>query len=113
MEYDVQFGALIRKKSTYPLDGVPLIAGIECLLKQFHPAATTQLLAYLGQFIRSTVQFVLQDVESSSKHIEIPKEVINTLIFMDLLAQFSSIPRAVLYAYVPAYIFDCLKLSSK
>ena len=59
LEYDVNFGALVRKKAVYPFDGMPLAVGIACLLKQVHPAATRKLISYLGQFVRTTVTQVI------------------------------------------------------
>jgi hypothetical protein len=114
LEYDANFGTLLRQKEKYPLDGFPLVAGIACLLKQFHPATTKHLISYLGQFVRCTIQTAFQDIEnasSSSKAVEVPKEVVNTLIFLDHLCQFAAIPRSVIYSFVPPYIFDCIKIN--
>lgn len=116
MEYDSSFGTLIRKKSTYPLDGIPLAAGLSCLLKQFHPSTSRQLLSYLGQFVKCTVQHALQETDSSNpnaKAVEIPKEVVNTIIFCDQLCLYSSIPRETMYAYLPPYLFDEIKIAPK
>lgn len=114
MEYDSSFGALVRRKSNIPLDGIPLVTGISCLLKQFHPSTTRQLISYLGQFIRCTVQHALQENDgNNAKAVEIPKEVVNTILFLDHLCQYSSIPRETVYAYVPPYIFDEVKLAPK
>lgn len=108
MEYDENFGTLVRKKAAYPLDGVPLAVGLACLLRQFHPAVTRKLLAYLGQFVRTTIQQVCGEVDS--KVVDIPLEVLNTLIFMDQLCHYTSVPRSSVHAFVPAFIFDRLDL---
>ena len=34
LEYDANFGTLVRRQSNYLIDGVPLVAGIACLLHQ-------------------------------------------------------------------------------
>ena len=34
MEYDVNFGTLVRRQTNYLIDGIPLVAGIACLLHQ-------------------------------------------------------------------------------
>jgi hypothetical protein len=34
MEYDINFGSLVRRKDSYPLDGMPIAAGLACLLRQ-------------------------------------------------------------------------------
>lgn len=112
LEYDANFGALVRKKSKYPLDGIPLAVGLACLLKQFHPVYTHKLLSYLGQFIRSHLYSALNTDADPSKAVEVPKEVLNTLIFMDQLCVYSSIPRSAVYESVPPYIFDALKVAT-
>mmetsp|Transcript_24845 Transcript_24845/g.36645 ORF Transcript_24845/g.36645 Transcript_24845/m.36645 type:complete len:1170 (+) Transcript_24845:53-3562(+) len=110
-EYDSNFGALVRTKEKYPVDGFPMVAGLSCLLKQFHPSTTKQLLSYLGQFVKCSLQTALQDCDTSSKTVDTPKEVVNTLIFMDQLCQYAGMPRSVVYAFVPPYIFDSIKIS--
>lgn len=111
LEYDANFGTLIRLKGTYPLDGLPLAIGIASMLKQFHPSTTKLLISYLGQFVKCSVQSALQECDtSSSKAIELPIEVINTLIFIDMLVKYCGLPRSVVYAFVPPYIFDCIKV---
>jgi WASH complex subunit strumpellin len=111
LEYDANFGTLVRKKASFPLDGTPLAVGLACLLKQFHPSTTKQLLCYLGQFVRCSVQVALEGAENSSKIIEIPAEVLNTLVFMNQLCQYSAIPKEFVHNYVPAYIFDSIKFT--
>jgi WASH complex subunit strumpellin len=109
LEYDSNFGALVRKKSKFPIDGVPLAVGLACLLKQFHPSYTRKLLAYLGQFIRTTLNTVFQEVDT--KVVEVPKEILNTLVFMDQLCHYASVPRSAVHAFVPPYVFDSLKFT--
>ena len=43
LEYDKDFGALVRKKPSFPVDGVPLVVGFATLLRQFHPTVTRQV----------------------------------------------------------------------
>lgn len=117
LEYDRNFGALVRKKAAYPLDGLPLVVGVACLLKQFHPIVTKKILSYLGQFSRTTIQQMFADVDmgfSSNKVVEVglPMEVLNTLIFMEQLCRYSSVPRTTIHEFVPPFIFDSLRLPS-
>lgn len=87
-----------------------MAVGLACLLKQFHPAATRKVLSYLGQFVRTTVQSVFSEVDT--KVVEVPREVLTTLIFMEQLCHFASVPRSAVHAYVPPYIFDAIKIGS-
>jgi hypothetical protein len=92
------------------------VVGVSCLLKQFHPSATKQVICYLGQFVRTNIQLSLQEIDTkapgdSKQSLDIPKEVLNTLIFMEQLCHYSSIPRSVVHAYVPPYVFDAIKVT--
>ena len=117
MEYDPNFNSLIRKKSSYPLDGIPLVVGVAGLLKQFHPQTTRSLLAYIGQFVRSTTYNIINDPSSSVDHdngkaaaaANIPYEVFNTIIFVDQLSTYGNIPRNLIHEFIPAHIFDSIK----
>lgn len=113
LDYDATFGTLLRRKSTYPLDGIPLVAGLACLLKQFHPSTTHQLVSYLGQFIKCTLQHAMQDSDgNNAKSVEIPKEVVNTIIFLEQVSLYSGMSRSSMHAYVPAYIFDAIRIAA-
>lgn len=116
MEYDLNFGALVRKKAAFPLDGVPLVVGLACLLKQFHPSYTRKLMSYLGQFIRSQLHQMFSEAEGNAANkgapAEVPREVLNMLVFMDQLCHYASVPRSAVHEVVPAYIFDALKFAA-
>jgi hypothetical protein len=109
LEYDANFGALVRKKAKYPLDGLPLVVGTACLLKQFHSSYTEKLLSYLGQFVRSNLQLVFCEVDNKAQ--EVPREILNTLIFMEQLCHYTSVSRSVVHSFVPPYIFDALRFT--
>jgi hypothetical protein len=100
----------VRKKSKYPLDGIPLAVGLACLLKQFHPSYTRKLISYLGQFVRSNLQSVFMEVDTKPQ--EIPREVLNTLVFVEQMCHYASVPRSVVHMFVPPYIFDALRFSA-
>lgn len=110
LDYDPNFASLIRKRSKLSLDGAPLAVGVACLLRQFHPGFTRQVLAYLGQFVRCHLFAVFS--ESENKTIEVPRELLNTLVFMEQLCLHSSISRTAVHEFVPPYIFDTMKFSS-
>jgi WASH complex subunit strumpellin len=101
---DKHFATLVRTKTKFQLDGVPLVVGCACLLKQFHPAAMEQLVAHLGQFVRES----LQERDAISAKTRMPAETINTLFFLDQLCQLGYVSRATVYRSVPAYIFDSI-----
>lgn len=110
LEYDPNFGALVRKKSKYPLDGIPLVVGLACLLKQFHPSYTRKLISYLAQFVRSNLESVYGDVDKQAS--EVPREVLNTLIFLEQLCHYAALPRSAVHEFIPPYIFDALRFSA-
>ena len=47
--YDAPLYVRSVSAAAYALDGAPLVSGLACLLRQFHPSYLRQLLAYLGQ----------------------------------------------------------------
>ena len=110
MEYNTIYGSLVSKKSSYSIDGIPLVSGISCLLKQMHVSVTYKLMSYLGQYVRSKIHQIFSENDRTTvgwdDGLQIPELVLNILIFLEQLCRFSSIPRTVVYAYVPPYIFD-------
>ena len=59
-------------QASYLIDGVPLVAGVACLLHQVHPAATRKLLAYLGQYVRTRVQVTPRHPQSVAPILSYP-----------------------------------------
>jgi len=123
VQWDPEFATLVRRKATFALDGMPLVVGVWTLLKQFHPSYTRQLLAYLGQFVRSTVHGVLHKADLSSLAHSggggkkgssepmgslMPLEVTNTLLFINMLAKVGKLPRSVVAEFIPSYLFDSI-----
>ena len=106
LEYDQNFGALRRSKSSYPLDGWPLVAGMATILKQFHPSYTSSLIAYLGQFVKSTVGNALKD--SSSSVSSLPKEVVNCVLLTNQLAKIMKIDNCILHKQMPGFIVEAI-----
>lgn len=110
LEYDANFGALVRRRAKYPLDGVPLVVGLACLLRQFHPSHTRKLLAYLGQFVRASLSEAFADVDQKAE--EVPRDVLHVLVFLEQLCKHTGTPRELVHDFVPAYIFDALNFST-
>ena len=109
LAYDTNLVALVRRKGQDGIDGGPLIAGVVTVLKQFHPSMTLKFFGHLGQFTRSTLEYVLSD-SKLHKH-GMPYEVINALIFMDHFARFAQIPDSVLHSFVPRTIYETVGIA--
>ena len=75
------FGCLVRRKQGDAIDGIPLIVGVATVLRQFHPSYCRKFLAYLGQFVRSNIDFTL--TREGNKLSNVPFEVMNTIIFIE------------------------------
>jgi len=101
--YVKNVGTLICKKTTEPLDGIPLVVGIVTLLRQFHPENTTKFLAFVGQYARSMVE---ANAVPGGKCTELPAEIISMLFFLENLTQFGQLSRKEILNYIPPYIFD-------
>ena len=75
-----------------------------------HVSVTYKLMSYLGQYVRSKIHQIFSENDDITvgwdDGLQIPELVLNILIFLEHLCRFSSIPRTVVYAYVPPYIFD-------
>ena len=104
LQYDKNFGCLVRRKQGDAIDGVPLIVGCSTVLRQFHPSYARKFLAYLGQFVRSNIDFTL--TREASKLNDVPFEVMNCIIFVEQFCMFAAIPREAIEAYIPPYLFD-------
>uniref|UniRef100_A0A7S3NM04 Uncharacterized protein n=1 Tax=Aureoumbra lagunensis TaxID=44058 RepID=A0A7S3NM04_9STRA len=81
-----------NRSKQLPLDGFVLVVGVHTMLKQFHPAYTRQLLAYLSQFISSSLSGL--GTVSSSKQLptEIPRELSNMAWFIDSFCRVAQLP---------------------
>ncbi|GLD95032.1 hypothetical protein PINS_up003657 [Pythium insidiosum] len=112
LQYDRNFGALARVGKN-PIDGEPLLLGILTVFKQFHPSYMHTFLAYLGQFVRSKVNDLFArepQRQGPQLSIELPVDVVNTLIFMLEFARCCKIERVFLDSLVPAYVFDAIQV---
>ncbi|XP_063777365.1 WASH complex subunit 5 [Pseudophryne corroboree] len=100
LQYSKNLGMTCRKP-TDSIDWPPLVLGLLTLLKQFHFRYTQQFLALIGQFIRSSME------QSTSQKIpEMPADVVSALMFLEDYVHFAKLPRRVVEAHVPSFIFD-------
>ena len=111
--YDPSFSTLVRRKTSYAIDGMPFVAGLWTLLKQFHPSYTRLFLSHLGQFVRATVETKTEGVDwhrnssSAAKALLIeglPGEITNALLFLDIFCKVGKIPQSSMSEFVPSYI---------
>ncbi|XP_015276829.1 PREDICTED: WASH complex subunit strumpellin [Gekko japonicus] len=100
LQYNKNFGMACRKPAD-PIDWPPLVLGLLTLLKQFHSRYTEQFLALIGQFVRSTMEQC-----TSQKIPEMPADVVGALLFLEDYVRYTKLPRRVVEAHVPSFIFD-------
>ncbi|XP_054840736.1 WASH complex subunit 5 [Eublepharis macularius] len=100
LQYNKNFGMACRKPAD-PIDWPPLVLGLLTLLKQFHSRYTEQFLALIGQFVRSTMEQC-----TSQKIPEMPADVVGALLFLEDYVRYTKLPRRVVEAHVPTFIFD-------
>jgi len=100
-QYDNNLNILNRKKDGG--DITAMVVGVITLLKQFHSIHTQTFLAYLGQFVRGSVNVALY---KDAKVKDYPEEVINVLLFLEDFCKYTATPRKTIEGYLPAYIFD-------
>ncbi|XP_062506598.1 WASH complex subunit 5-like [Corticium candelabrum] len=104
--YVKQVGSMVCRKATDPLDGPPFVVGTLTLLRQYHTDCADQFLALVGQYVRTMVCAVKSASTAKDKVVELPPEVINTLVYLEDFITFAKIPRKVIECHIPGYIFD-------
>ncbi|CAI5779011.1 WASH complex subunit 5 [Podarcis lilfordi] len=100
LQYSKSLGMVCRKPAD-PIDWPPLVLGLLTLLKQFHSRYTEQFLALIGQFVRSMMEQC-----TSQKVPEMPADVVGALLFLEDYVRYTKLPRRVVEAHVPSFIFD-------
>ncbi|KAM6457749.1 WASH complex subunit 5 [Liasis olivaceus] len=100
LQYSKNLGMVCRKPAD-PIDWPPLVLGVLTLLKQFHSRYTEQFLGLIGQFVRSTMEQC-----TSQKVPEMPADVVGALFFLEDYVRYTKLPRRVVEAHVPNFIFD-------
>uniref|UniRef100_A0A8C3PLC6 WASH complex subunit 5 n=1 Tax=Calidris pygmaea TaxID=425635 RepID=A0A8C3PLC6_9CHAR len=100
LQYNRNLG-VVCKRPADQIDWLPLVLGLLTLLKQFHSRYTEQFLALVGQFIRSTMEQC-----TSQKIPEMPADVVGALMFLEDYIRYTKLPRKVVEAHVPSFIFD-------
>lgn len=107
MSYNATFASLSKVKEGYPIDGWPIIAGISTLLKQFHPSYAKSFMAYVGQFIRVSVQMYAARRQGKNEDpTRLAADLKNTLVLVEQLCDISGLPRSTLFEHVPQYLIE-------
>ena len=104
MQYDKRIGGLVRVKQE-PIDGVPFIAGILTIFRQFHTEFLRSYLGYIGQFVSTTVT-ILKDIGNNKKAQESVQEMTNILVFVEELRKMAGLSRQDVDNFMPSYILD-------
>ncbi|KAL5022673.1 hypothetical protein ScPMuIL_001828 [Solemya velum] len=99
--YSKSINGMVCKKMSDPLDGPPFVVGCITLLKQFHSENTAIFIAYLGEYVRSLVE-----VLPGAKSTDLSQDILNVLVFLEDYIYYSGLPRKMVEAYIPTYIFD-------
>lgn len=106
MKYDPTMGALSKVKLGYGIDGWPIIAGAATMLKQFHPSYAKSFLAYLGQFIRVSIQTYAEKKAKKDENSRIAEDLQSTIVFATQFCDISGLPPSALYEHVPQYLLE-------
>ncbi|XP_073257126.1 WASH complex subunit 5-like isoform X2 [Porites lutea] len=105
--YVKSVGTMVARRPTDQIDSAPFVVGMITVLKQFHSEYTEQFLACCGQYVRSLIEASANNVRSN----EIPAEVVNLLVFLEDFLMYSQLPRKVVEAHIPSYIFDQFRVN--
>jgi WASH complex subunit strumpellin len=88
------------KKET--IDEAPFVVGFLTILRQFHPDIMFKFLAYVGQYIRSSVD---EHIEKIPKASDYTPDVIKMLLFIEMFVYFGRIEPDVISEFIPEFIW--------
>lgn len=107
LSYNDKLASLSKVKEGYPIDGWPILAGISTLLKQFHPSYAKSFMAYLGQFIRVSVQMYAERRQGKNEDpTRLAEDLKNSLVLVEQFCDLSGLPRSALFEHVPQYLIE-------
>lgn len=101
-------GTLVRRKGSDEVDSAPLAVGLTTLLRQLHPSVLKSFLQYCSQYVRTCVA----ECFASSKPKPLAPNAINVLLFIRQMVAVAEVPRRVIDAIIPEYIFDSIDVSA-
>lgn len=83
------------------IDGVALVVGVACVLRQFHPNTATQYVEYLTQLLRALLHTAFTGA-SSAKVAEPPAEACTLVQYLELFSRHTAIDVPGLHLYQSA-----------
>ncbi|GFW82443.1 WASH complex subunit 5 [Trichonephila clavipes] len=101
LTYEKSIDALISRKITDGIDGLPFLIGSLTFLHQFHQEHKNSFLTFMGQYARS----VMDTLKESSKN-DIPGEMINSCVYLEEFAKYGQLPRKAITNHIPDLIID-------
>ncbi|GIY78616.1 WASH complex subunit 5, partial [Caerostris extrusa] len=99
--YEKNIDALISRKITDGIDGLPFLIGSLTFLHQFHQEHKNIFLAFMGQYCRS----VIDGLRDSNKN-EVPAEMVNSLVYLEEFSRYGQLPRKAITNHVPDLVID-------
>lgn len=54
----ISIGTLVWKRFSDPVDGFPLLIGLQTIFRQFHPSNRSQFMLYMSQYLKSFLAVV-------------------------------------------------------
>ena len=112
LSYDPKLASLSKVRDGYPIDGWPIIAGFSTLLKQFHPSYAKSFLAYVGQFVRVSVEaYVSRKRRGPSSNAQneaarLAADLKNSMVLLQQFCDISGLPSSAVYEHVPQYVME-------
>jgi WASH complex subunit strumpellin len=82
------------------IDGVPLVTGIACILRQYNASATSQYVDHMMQMVRCTLHSTFS--ASTAKPSEPPSDATTLLQFLELFARHAGVDVPGLHLYQTA-----------
>ncbi len=109
--FDVDFGALVRSKEEYPIDGWPLVTGVATLLTQFEQSYAKSFFALVGQYINSSIRTYAAKQTKMENKTHLPDELKNLVIFVHQTSIVGGWLDSFFFDYIPQYLLEMCMIS--
>ena len=106
LKWDGDFNTLVKIKSTSSMDGYPLVAGAQTILRQLGVNATRDFLRTLSHFTRTSI---LEAFHGKKPNSHFTSKAVNAILFTRMFEEVAEIPRPVMEEFFPSFIYDCLE----
>jgi len=78
-----------------------LVIGTITFLKQFHADCRNQFIAFISQYIRSSI-----NLSATQRPSDLPVDISKAITFLEDFISYSDLDRSIIEVYIPKFIMD-------